>query len=110
MPDELTTRLKAEALRLGLDFAGIAPAVVPPGYPHFLDWIDAGCAAGMDYLPARAPARRHPDSILPGVRSIVVAGCVYGAPSPSATETQGKVARYAQGGDYHPLLWRKLED
>ena len=110
MPDELATNLKSEALRLGFDFAGIAPAVSPPGYPHFLDWIDAGCAAGMDYLPARAEARGHPDSIFPGVRSVVVAGFVYGAPSPEPSKTQGKVARYAQGDDYHPLLWRKLED
>lgn len=108
MPDELTTRLKAEAARLGFDFVGVAPAVAPPGYPHFLDWLEAGCAAGMDYLPARAEARRDPTAVLPGVRSVVVAGFVYGAPADEPTETQGKVARYAQGGDYHKLLWTRL--
>ncbi len=108
MTDDLTPRLKAEALRLGFDFVGVAPAVAPPGYPQFLDWLESGCSAGMDYLPDRADARRHPDSVLPGVRSVVVAGFVYGAPSPELGERQGKVARYAQGGDYHRLLWDRL--
>ncbi len=47
---ELTDRLKSEAIRLGFDAVGIAPAVAPPGYPDFLRWLDAGHAAGMDYL------------------------------------------------------------
>ena len=110
MPDELATRLKAEALRLGFDFVGIAPAVSPPGYPHFLDWIESGCAAGMDYLPARAAAREHPEAVFHGVRSVVVAGFVYGAPSLEPSPIQGKVARYAQGDDYHRLLWRRLDN
>jgi epoxyqueuosine reductase len=109
MPDDLTARLKAEAMRLGFDFVGIAPAVTPSGYPHFLDWLDAGCAAGMDYLPNRAEARANPESVLPGVRSVIVAGFIYGVPAPPASgATQGKVARYAQGGDYHRLLWDRL--
>ena len=63
---ELTDRLKSEAIRLGFDAVGIAPAVALPGYPDFLRWLDSGHAAGMDYLrrneAARAPeppARRH---------------------------------------------------
>ena len=47
---ELTDRLKAEGLRLGFDQVGIAPAVAPPGYPDFLRWLEAGYAAGMDYM------------------------------------------------------------
>ena len=50
---ELSDRLKAEAIRLGFDRVGIAPAVTPPGYPDFLRWLEAGNAAGMGYL--RAP-------------------------------------------------------
>jgi epoxyqueuosine reductase len=108
--DDLATRLKEEARRLGFDFVGIAPAVSPPGYPQFLDWLAAGCAAEMSYLGDKAEARRHPESVLPGVRTVVVTGFVYGEPSPpSSSETQGKVARYAQGGDYHEVLWRRLD-
>ena len=37
---DLTDRLKSEALRLGFDDVGIAPAVAAPGYAGFLDWLD----------------------------------------------------------------------
>jgi epoxyqueuosine reductase len=108
MSDELTTRLKAEAIRLGFDFVGVAPAVAPPGYPDYLGWLDSGAAAGMGYMHAQAGPREHPERVLPGVRSVIVAGYVYGRPSPEPGATQGKVARYAQGGDYHDLLWQRL--
>src|SRR5438309_11041590 len=87
-------RLKAEARRLGFDMVGIAPAVAPPGYPSFLEWLRRGHAAGMGYLERRAEARGHPDRVLDGVRSVVVAGFVYGRPEPpSGAPTCGRVAR-----------------
>src|SRR5437868_4735202 len=82
------------------------PAVAPPGYPRFLEWLEAGHAAGMHYLPRRADVRSHPERLLEGVRSVVVVSFVYGRPEPSPpTATQGKVARYARGADYHEVLW-----
>jgi epoxyqueuosine reductase len=107
---DLTDRLKAEARRLGFDQVGVAAAVAPPGYPHFLEWLRKGHAAGMAYLERQAQARSHPDNLLEGVRSVIVAGFVYGSREETAAgPTQGKVARYARGGDYHTLLWRRLE-
>src|SRR5258707_12898993 len=110
MVPDLTGRLRAEAVRLGFDRVGIAPAVAPPGYPRYLDWLAAGNAAGMGYLERQAEARAHPDRLLEGVRSVVVVSFVYGRPEPSPPgPAQGKVARYARGEDYHELLWRRLE-
>jgi epoxyqueuosine reductase len=107
---DLTDRLKAEASRLGFDQVGIAPAVAPPGYPRFLEWLDAGYAASMDYLERRSSVRAHPERLLAGVRSVVVVSFVYGRPAPEPPgDLHGKVARYARGGDYHELLWRRLE-
>jgi epoxyqueuosine reductase len=64
----------------------------------------------MDYLDRQAEPRAHPSHVLEGVRSVVMAGCVYGRPDdPAAPEPLGKIARYARGGDYHELLWRRLE-
>jgi epoxyqueuosine reductase len=109
-PVELTDRLKAEAIRLGFDQVGIAPAVAPPGYPHYLDWLGRGHAAGMAYMHRQAEARAHPDRLLDGVRSVVVCGFVYGRRGePSTAARRGKVARYARGADYHDLLWGRLE-
>src|SRR5438105_2317044 len=109
-PSELTDRLKAEAVRLGFDQVGVAPAAAPPGYSHYLDWLRRGHAAGMAYLHRQAEARSHPERLLDEVRSVVVAGFVYGRPGSSEIgPTEGKVARYARGADYHELLWRRLE-
>jgi len=111
MANELTSRLKEEALRLGFDQVGIAPAVSPLGYPRYLDWLKAGHAAGMSYLERQALARAHPDQLLEGARSIVVVSLVYGRPeSTPLGPTQAKVARYARGADYHHVFWRRLED
>jgi epoxyqueuosine reductase len=108
--DDLTDRLKAEARRLGFDQVGVAPAVAPPGYPRFLEWLVAGHAAGMGYMGRHAGVRAHPERLLEGVRSVVVVSTVYGRPGPSTTTaTQGKVARYARGADYHEVLWRRLD-
>jgi epoxyqueuosine reductase len=110
MPADLTDRLKAEARGLGFDLVGVAPAVVPPGYGRYLDWLERGREAGMSYLRRQAEAKEHPRRILEGARSVVVAGMIYGRPhSTPPGPTQGKVARYARGGDYHEVLWRRLE-
>ena len=107
----LTSGLKAEARRLGFDLVGVAPAVVPPGYDRFVDWLEQGRDAGMAYLRRHQEARRHPESILSGARSVVVVGMIYGRPDLTPVGLrQGKVARYARGGDYHEVLWRKLDE
>src|SRR6516162_9349176 len=105
---DLTDRLKAEALCLGFDQVGIAPAVAPPGYPDFRRWLEAGHAAGMDYLRRQEPSRAHPAALLDGVRSIIMVSVVYGSKAAGSgagpsSPVQGKVARYAQGVDYHRI-------
>jgi epoxyqueuosine reductase len=113
-PRDLSERLKAEAMRLGFDQVGIAPAVAPPGYPNFLRWLKAGHAAGMAYMQRQEPGRAHPASVLDGVRSVVMVSVVYGSNErpgllEAATLATGKVARYAQGPDYHRVLWDRLD-
>jgi epoxyqueuosine reductase len=110
--EDLTVGLKSAALCLGFDDVGIAPAVSAPGYAHLLHWLDAGHEAGMDYMRRNAAPRAHPDSLLDGVRSVVVLSIVYGrndAEKTTLTPSQGKVARYARGADYHRVIWDKLE-
>ena len=108
---ELTQHLKAEALRLGFDRVGIAPAVSPPGHAHLVNWLKAGHGAGMTYMQRHVEIRRHPDALLEGVRSVVMVSLVYGEHVPeSSSPVHGKIARYARGLDYHRILWDKLEE
>ncbi len=55
---------------------------------------------------ARDPNRRSdPRAVLPGARSLIVAGLNYWQAAPN---TRGRVARYALGDDYHDVLLEKL--
>jgi epoxyqueuosine reductase len=66
----------------------------------------------MDYMPRHAEARRHPDAILPTVRSVVMVGINYKPAAnnaPQAANT-GRVSCYAAGLDYHDVLRGKLKD
>jgi epoxyqueuosine reductase len=110
-PDDLAVRLKTEARRLGFDSVGIAPAVAAPGYPDFLRWLQAERAASMEYMKRHVENRAHPESILEGVRSVIMVMVVYGRNDPGCSTmqpTEGKVARYARGTDYHDVLREKL--
>jgi epoxyqueuosine reductase len=110
MGPELTAALKAEGARLGFDRVGVAPAVAAPTYPEFLAWLGAGDAAGMGYLARNAGVREHPGRLLDGAKSVVMVSLVYGRPDTNPLgPTEGKVARYARGVDYHELLWRRLD-
>ncbi len=111
-PLSLETALKAQARRLGFDPVGIAPAVPADDFAHLTDWLAQGCAGTMEYMALHAEARRHPRSILPNVRSVVMVGLNY-APGPAAAEAeaaplQGKISCYAAGLDYHDVLRNRL--
>lgn len=110
--NDFRDRLREEALRLGFDGVGIAPAVAPPGYEAYRRWLDLDRAAGMDYLRTQSVARSHPNHVLEGVRSIIVVSMVYGEPAPKGLEkdaTRIRIARYARGDDYHKIIWSRLD-
>ncbi len=113
--------LKAEARRLGFDLVGIAPAVPPPGFPRFDQWLSRGQAGDMAYMEKHRDARADPKSVLADVQSVIVVGLNYyvadahGVPIHPANETParpsvtGRVSRYARMRDYHDLLRQRLK-
>lgn len=115
----LEDRLKAEARRLGFDLVGIAPAVTPAGYSRLCAWLDDGHAGDMGYMERHRDTRGHPDSVLPNVRSVVMAAMNYytSRSDPSlrpglvddATPV-GRISTYAWGDDYHKLLRCRLDE
>jgi epoxyqueuosine reductase len=107
----LGTRIKNHAHSLGFELAGIAPAAEADGFTHLQDWLAQGFAGEMDYMQRHADARRHPDSMLPDVRSVVMVGINYKpatGSTPQAANT-GRVSCYAGGLDYHEVLRAKLK-
>lgn len=101
----LEDRLKSQALALGFDLAGIAPAAPADGFDRLSEWLARGYAGEMGYMDRLAEARRHPASVLPEVKSVVMVAMNYNlAPAARRGENSGRVARYAQGTDYHIVL------
>ncbi len=108
----LETRLKQKAHELGFALAGIAPATPADGFARLEEWLERGYAGEMAYLSEKAELRRAPTSVMPDVRSVVMVGMTYaegGAPNTAEPTGQGRIAKYAQGPDYHDVLWRKLD-
>ena len=110
MEDSLESRLKRQARLLGFDLVGVAPAGPADGFDCLRDWLDRGFAGDMDYMHRHAEARRHPESVLPEVRSVVMLGMNYnpGEEQEEGVSGQGRVARYARGPDYHDVLRERL--
>ena len=107
----LSSDLKAAARRLGFELAGICPAVAPAGIARLDDWLSQGFAGQMHYLADRRAAYEHPDSVLDGVRSIVMLAMNYRTAEPAEPAPgQGRVSRYAWGDDYHKLIRRRLDE
>lgn len=105
----LTTALKEEAVRVGFDLVGAAAAVAPPGIDRFDRWLAAGYAGQMRYLPDRLDAYRHPRHVLDDVKSILMLAVNYRTVEPApAGSGQGRISRYAWGGDYHDLVRGRL--
>jgi epoxyqueuosine reductase len=107
----LTEELKNEARRLGFPLAGVCPALSPPGFGRFQQWLAGGFAGEMRYLTDRESAYEHPRHVLEGARSILMLAMPYRTTKPSPVKAgQGRVSRYAWGGDYHELIWSRLDE
>jgi epoxyqueuosine reductase len=101
----LAARLKARAWELGFAFCGITTPEPPPHLAEYERWLDAGHHGEMNYLATeRARQRRaHPRLILPDCKSILVVALPY-----PPGNTEGPIAAYALGHDYHEVIPARL--
>jgi epoxyqueuosine reductase len=111
----LAEAVKAAALQLGFDFAGITTPDLPEHFHAFAGWLEAGRHGEMAYLASeRARQRRaDPRAILPECQSILALGVRYDRPQAPAEGVEvrltGRVAAYAWGDDYHDVLVERLK-
>src|SRR5262245_21812257 len=102
--------IKNHARSLGYELAGIAPVGPSDEASYFSTWLASGYAGEMHYLQRQADARIHPETLLPGVRSVIVCAVNYNTDRPrtSVDRMRAWVSRYAWGADYHDTLKQKL--
>ncbi|MFZ9899519.1 MAG: tRNA epoxyqueuosine(34) reductase QueG [Gemmatimonadaceae bacterium] len=104
MSTSFEVRLKAQALGLGFDLAGLTTLGPAETASVFEEWLRHDYHGEMDYLRRGAELRADTTRPEPGMISAVVVALDYGGRSPS-----GPIARYARGADYHRVMWDRLE-
>jgi len=110
-PADITRDLKIEARRIGFDSVGVCAAEDAVDWPRFEEWLSRGYDGTMQWLSERADAYRHPRSVLPSARSLVMLTRNYRTKEPEQPAPgQGKVSRYAWGSaDYHDVIHGELK-
>lgn len=109
---ELTLDIKQKALALGFARVGVARAQgLHPEAEHLRDWLANGFHGEMHYLKRTEEVRSNPthQGMLPEAMSVVVVAAPYERTKPHLTLRPGRIARYAQGRDYHRVLHKHLE-
>jgi epoxyqueuosine reductase len=87
----------------------MTPLSAPATLKAYIDWINKGYAAGMDYLAEQLKEKAEPQSFLPQARSSIVVAIPYLDHEKQERLSQLPVAIYAQGRDYHNWVRRRLE-
>jgi epoxyqueuosine reductase len=104
----LTADIKALALQLGFARVGIARAERLPEDAARLDaWLAAGHHGQMAYMAETREVRADPThgAMLPSAQSVIVLAMPYARSPALLGPPPGRIARYAQGRDYHGLLY-----
>jgi len=109
-PHQIAAEIKQHAARIGFDLCGIAPASPSIYRDYLLNWLDTGQAGEMHFLRERVAERLDPALYLPGVKSVICVALNYHTPLAPVPAGNGKIARYAQGDDYHKRLKQMLYD
>lgn len=119
-PESLESRILRAARDLGFVGAGIAcPERSEQAAERLASWLGAGHHGEMQYMDG-ALDRTAPAALFESVASVVVVALPYGDAAPLRVRRSqagpalgapltGRVARYAQGEDYHRVLKSKLE-
>jgi epoxyqueuosine reductase len=117
MTDEaqsIKAAIRAEALALGFDAVGFAPAdLAPEARAGLAAFIARGYHGDMGWLAARADERAAPTALWPDAKSVVVLGLNYTPEDdPLAlldARERGNISVYARGRDYHDLVKSRLK-
>ena len=117
-PLELRDAIRSEALRIGFDAVGFAPASLAPAVrrerlAHLASFVAQGFHGDMGWLAERSEQRADPVALWPDARTVVSLAVNY-APHRDprdvlAAAERGVISVYAQGRDYHEVVKSKLK-
>jgi epoxyqueuosine reductase len=109
---ELTLALKAQAVALGFHKVAVARATpLERDRASLSAWLRGDRHATMAWMAKDPDKRADPEAMLPGCKSVVALAVNYWpGEAAGAREDRARVARYAQGRDYHKVLGRKLKE
>jgi len=111
---EMRALIRAEALKLGFDAVGFAPATLSAeARDHLAAFIAEGRHGEMRWLEDKADRRGDPQVLWPGARSVIVLGLNY-APENDPFDFKerpetGNISVYARNRDYHDTVKKKLK-
>ncbi len=110
----LRPELVREATELGFSAFGIARAdAAPKSAERLRAWLADGRHGEMIWMEESADRRGSPTGLWPQVRSVICLGMSYApASDPMALAEHpevGRISVYAQGGDYHDLIKKRLK-
>jgi len=99
--------LREHASAVGIDVVGAAPAVAyHETERHIRERRARGLFGRMRFTIARPEVSCHPETLLPGARSVVAAALCYWAEGPEPAAGEGRLPRYAWRDHYAELRAR----
>ncbi len=111
-PDLEIRRIGDRALENGLITSyGFVALQKPLSFDLYRQWLDKGYSGNMEYLERHASFKEDPKMLSPRAKSAMVVAVQY-VPHPESTNfpiKAARVARYAQGADYHHWLQARLK-
>ena len=102
-----TEDVRRFATELGIDAVGVTRAeAYVDTERHIVERRARGLFADMMFTMARPEESCHPESLLPGARTVVSAAACYWAPEPALRPGEGRLARYTWANAYEELRER----
>lgn len=108
MNSDLTQKIKGNALQLGFSACGIAKSeFLEADKVHYENYLKRGDFGEMMFLTTYLDKRFNPALVLENTKSILVVLWDYSTCEIQQT-SEGKIAKYACGEDYHLVVKSKL--
>ena len=111
---EVRAAIRTEALAIGFDAVGFAPAqLAETAQAELGEYLALGYHGDMGWLADTAARRGDPQTLWPEARTVIVLAMNYGpAENPLAAQADpetGAVSIYARGRDYHDTVKKRLK-